>query len=682
MPTINYLEKRPRVACDIEVLPNFFAIGFRNVDDGRTVKISMFEDEALDRKRIASIVRNNRLYTFNGNGFDMPILALAMTGATCAELKRASDEIILTNLRSWQFFDKYEVTLPDFLDHIDLMEVAPAAAQRFSLKKYAGTMHSRTMMEFEHDFNQPLDEDQVADCLSYLDNDLEVTCELVQELTPQLALRSKISADHNFDFRSKSDAQCGEAVVKLLVEKRTGKRLYKPDIKPGLFNYTAPAYIEFQTPYMQKVLSDVLRSPFRVKSDGYVLMPDVLEKRDIVIGNGVYRMGIGGLHSSESKVSHHSTPTVKLKDRDVTSYYPFLMIRSGREPANMRGHFRAIFQSLVNERVAAKKAGDKSKAESLKIFINGLFGKTGSPYSIVYSPEMMIQTTISGQLSILMLIEAMELSGFQVVSANTDGFVTLVPDDRAWLFEAIIFDWECASGLLTEETVYESLHSRDVNNYLALYRNKDGSLGVKRKGAYSPSGRGIPGGFGLKKTPDCEICSEAAIAFLMHGTPVETTVRNCQDIRKFVTVRLVTGGAQKDGKPIGKNVRYYYADDNPGPLTYLNNGNRVPSSEGAEPCMVLPDELPGNIDYERYEREAYAILDDMGVDVPDPTLVGRSGFVLGHRDDQKTVHTVDAATGVALCGADRKSRRDSWVEVEDVGEEMRGCAKCRRAGDL
>lgn len=679
---IDYLANRPRVALDIEVLPNFFAIGFRNVDDGRTVKISMFEDEQLDRKRIAKIVRNNRLYTFNGNNFDMPILALAMTGATCEELKRASDEIVLTNLRSWQFFDKYDVSLPDFLDHIDLMEVAPAAAQRFSLKKYAGTMHSRTMMEFEHDFNQPLDEDQVEDCLSYLDNDLEVTCDLVQELTPQIALRSQLSAQYNLDFRSKSDAQCGEAVVKLLVEKQTGKRLYKPDIKPGLFNYVAPAYIKFKTPQMQQVLSDVLRSPFRVKSDGYVLMPEVLEKRDIVIGKGVYRMGIGGLHSNESRATHYSGNGKTLKDRDVTSYYPYLMIRSGKEPANMRGMFKTIFESLVTMRVAAKRAGDKSKAESLKIFINGLFGKTGSPFSIVYAPEMMIQTTITGQLSILMLIEEAELNGFQVISANTDGFVTLVDDDRAWLFDALIFEWECVSGLMTEETVYSSVHSRDVNNYLAFYKQKDGTLGVKRKGAYAPSGRGIPAAFGLKKTPDCEICSEAAIAFLRDGVSVEETVRNCQDIRKFVTVRKVTGGAVKNGEAIGKNVRYYYADDNPGPLLYATNGNRVPDSEGAEPCMTLPDELPGNIDYERYEREAYAILDDMGVDVPDPVLRGRRGFVLGHREDQKTVHTINAATGVALCGATRPSRRDLWVEVDEVVDGMRSCAKCRKAGDL
>ena len=325
----------------------------------------------------------------------------------------------------------------------------------------------------------------------------------------------------------------------------------------------------------------------------------------------------------------------------------------------------------------------QTETETKKIAANGSYGKLGSPFSILYAPELLIQTTMTGQLSLLMLVEQFELAGFHVLSANTDGIVTKVPRKDRWLFTAIIFDWECASGLTTEENFYKSIHSRDVNSYVAIAVDSvSGKLKAKRKGAYTASGRGFPGAAGLKKTPDCEICSEAAIDFLISGTPAEDTVRNCQDIRKFVTVRKVTGGAVKNGQAIGKNVRYYYADDNPGPLLYATNGNRVPDSDGAEPCMVLPDELPDNIDYDRYVREAYAILDDMGLSVPDPSLFGRKGFVLGHRDDQKTVHTIDAATGVALCGAVRKSRRELWVEVPRVADDMRSCARCRKAVGL
>ncbi len=710
---IDYLAKRPEAVCDTECFPNYWSIGFRT-SEGRQKVFELFDGTPLDKPAIARVFKSFRVFTFNGIAYDMPMILYAMKGATNDELKTLNDELIVGGLKHWQAFDKYGLEIPDFVDHVDLWNVAPSAAQMAGLKKYAGMMHSKTMRDLPYSPDHVLAPREIEHVRSYHGNDLQVTDELRDEMGPQLALRAQISAKYGIDFRSKSDAQCGEAVIKHLVEKRVGKRIYKPDIKPGPFFYVAPAYVKFKTPYMQQMLGELLRAPFVVRRDGYVEPPAMFGKKKgkddtamvndgetyeggsaIIIGDGVYKMGIGGLHSQESKVTYLPQPGVRIVDRDVRGYYPRLMINSGFEPDNMKGHFREILLSMVTTRDTEKelsqnfkltpiaRAIHKSNSESLKIFTNGIFGKTGSPYSIVYAPRMMIQTTVTGQLSILMLIEDMVLNGFKVISANTDGFVTLVPDEKRWLFEALVFDWECTTTLETEEAVYRSLHSRDVNNYLAIKVPEAGeefsvNRHVKRKGAYAPSGRGIPAAMGLKKTPDVEVCSEAAIAFLLDGTPVQSTVRNCQDIRKFVTVRTVKGGGQKNDETIGKVVRYYYADDNPGPITYISSGNRVPSSEGAEPCMELPDELPRNIDYAWYEREALAILDDMGVDVPDPTLAGRKGFVLGRRDDQKTLHTIDASTGIALCGAQRTSRRDNWIEHKSVPEGMRDCAKCRK----
>ncbi len=101
---IDYLAARPKAALDIECLPNFFAIGFRDAETKKRALIWTFEDEQpLDRPRIARLVRHYRLYTFNGINYDMPMMALAMTGATCEELKAASDDIILGGLKHCQF---------------------------------------------------------------------------------------------------------------------------------------------------------------------------------------------------------------------------------------------------------------------------------------------------------------------------------------------------------------------------------------------------------------------------------------------------------------------------------------------------------------------------------------------------------------------------------------------------
>jgi hypothetical protein len=254
----------------------------------------------------------------------------------------------------------------------------------------------------------------------------------------------------------------------------------------------------------------------------------------------------------------------------------------------------------VARRLAAKHAGDKVTADALKITINGSFGKFGSKWSKLYSPDLLIQTTITGQLALLMLIEALESEGIAVVSANTDGVVIKCPVARAAMMEFVVWEWEQATGFETEATRYRAIYSRDVNNYLAI--KPDGSW--KAKGAYAPAG--------LQKNPTNEICTAAVVKFLIDGTPVEDTIRACTDIRKFVTIRQVKGGAVKGEQFLGKAVRWYYAAGATGTINYKVNGYTVARSQGAKPLMDLPAEFPADVDFDWYIREARTILTDIG----------------------------------------------------------------------
>lgn len=242
----------------------------------------------------------------------------------------------------------------------------------------------------------------------------------------------------------------------------------------------------------------------------------------------------------------------------------------------------------------------KTKSDSLKICLNGTFGKTSNKYSTLYAPEFMIRTTITGQLTILMLIEALERYGIPVVSANTDGIVIKCPRDKRDALELIVERWEKHTGLKTEETVYKALYSRDVNNYIAV--KEDGS--AKAKGVYGP--------VTLSKNPQNPICAEAVITYLTKGVPVEETVHECKDITKFLTLRTVNGGAIKDGEKIGKAIRWYYAEGVTGAIHYETNGNTVPRSEGAKPLMDLPDRFPADVNYDWYIRECEEILMAVG----------------------------------------------------------------------
>lgn len=258
-----------------------------------------------------------------------------------------------------------------------------------------------------------------------------------------------------------------------------------------------------------------------------------------------------------------------------------------------------------------------------KTALNGTFGKLFSRYSIFYAPEFGIAVTIGGQLSLLMLIERLELAGIRVISANTDGVELSIPFGREWMADSIIKWWQELTGLVLEDKNYLALYSRDVNNYISL--QFDGS--VKRKGVFGESG------VLNNKHPDVDICSDAVVAFLSTGKPLRDTIVECQDVRKFVRVRGAKGGAvwfrpaqdrvvedttQPKGKALiggvymGRAVRWYYARDS---QDYILDGaslNKVAGSDGARPVMELPDHLPSDIDYHYYVTVAEKMLDDIG----------------------------------------------------------------------
>jgi len=187
------------------------------------------------------------------------------------------------------------------------------------------------------------------------------------------------------------------------------------------------------------------------------------------------------------------------------------------------------------------------------------------------------------------------------VSANTDGVVSKCPTSKLNTLNDIVMAWEFVSGLETEETRYDALYSRDVNNYLAI--KPDGY--IKTKGTYATTG--------IAKNPNSTICVDAVVEYLTNGVPIEQSITNCLDVRKFLTVRQVKGGAEYDGQYLGKAVRWYYAAGETRFISYKNNGNKVARSDGARPLMELPESLPSDIDYPWYIAEAKDILADVGV---------------------------------------------------------------------
>lgn len=245
----------------------------------------------------------------------------------------------------------------------------------------------------------------------------------------------------------------------------------------------------------------------------------------------------------------------------------------------------------------------KTQASTLKICANGTYGKLGSKYSVMYSPDLLAQTTLTGQLSLLMLIERMEKVGAKVVSANTDGIVVLAPKALEPEIEQVVFDWELDTSYELERNDYAALYSRDVNNYIAV--KTDGS--VKRKGVFAEPG--------LSKNPAYVIVADAVAEHVSGQGNYEQAIRSCRDIKKFVMVRTVNkGGAVWRGEHLGKAVRFYKSTDVDADeaIRYADDDYKVPTSDACRPIMELPDEFPTDVDFDWYVTEAEKTLKGMG----------------------------------------------------------------------
>lgn len=608
--------KRERLIYDIECYPNYFLIAFQGMETG---KVLCFETDSVlspsDRKKLEWVMQNFLTVGYNSNNFDNVLTTLAVAGKKVQDFMYATEAIILEGLRGYEVLRTFKVKAVEY-NHIDLIEVAPLRA---SLKIYGGRVHTNRMQDLPFPPGTVLSQEQIDIVRWYCVNDLRTTKDLYLKLDDQIHLREEMSSEYGIDLRSKSDAQIAEAVISHEMTLMNGSKPRRPEIAPGtMYRYNIPNFIGYQSDLMRWVLSTVQNAMFVVGQDGAIMMPPELADLKITIGFQTYKLGIGGLHSTEKCQAVRANDQYLIEDRDVTSYYPFIILNQGLYPQHLGPNFLRVYRSLVDRRLAAKNGAkvakqqgnatlarkSKKDADSLKIVINGSYGKLSSMWSALYAPQLQIQTTITGQLALLMLIEVFELRGIHIVSANTDGIVIYCPRDREQEMNDLVKWWEGITKFETEGTRYRAVYSRDVNNYIAVYEKPSGEDYVKTKGSYSKAG--------LSRNPTNEICIDAIEALLVHGTPVTTTVYNCKDIRKFVSVRKVKGGAVKDGEYLGGSIRWYYASGIEGAIIYAASGKKVPKSDGAKPLMTLPDEFPSDVNYDWYVEETFSMLADLG----------------------------------------------------------------------
>lgn len=355
--------KRPIAFYDTECFPNYWLLKFK-LRTGQIYSFRLHSGESFNPQesaRMRLLFDSYCTVSFNGNYYDVPMISAALAGYTANQLKWLNDRIIVEKAKPW------DLGLPDWkpIDHIDTMEVAPGAG---SQKQYAGRIHYRTMRDLPYDPGHHLNESEIIEVDNYCENDLGQLEALFDELAPQIAQREALGLRYGLDLRSKSDAQVAEAVLKKRCEHATGMRIYKPQIDWNLkFRYKTPEFITYQMPQLQRALELVKESIFKLGPNGTVEMPPQLEGLLITIGNSTYKIGIGGLHSQEKTICHKSDENFIIRDNDVASYYPRLILNSGEWPSALGQAFLQEYEAIINERLLAKRTSKKVQLEILKL---------------------------------------------------------------------------------------------------------------------------------------------------------------------------------------------------------------------------------------------------------------------------------------------------------------------------
>lgn len=612
---------------------------------------------------------NDENYTwvgFNSEKFDS-VITSAVVGwdMTPHDAKEIAQQIIQQRLQPFQIYRAGYLQAPPFDDtkkegrwakdeevsrHIDLFNVAPGV--KTSLKVYMGRMNALTLQDLPYHHDDEIDTPKKRKVVEdYCGNDIAGTLSLFNMLKSELELRRDLSERFKINLMSKSDAQMAEAIFKKELDLPKASAHPPPSVW-----YRTPGIIKTKNKVLLDLIARTEDWEFEInQSNGQPVQPDWMKDGLIGINDGRYKFGLGGLHSAhDTQLYVVSDDEWIIEDIDATSYYPYTILKCGFVPrmsGNKGEEFLALYEKFLRMRIDAKRAGNKKVANSLKILLNGTFGKLGEMFSRLYAPDLMLGTTITGQLNELTLIDDIEkIKNATVLSANTDGIMVRYKRADQEKIRKVFAANSKRTGYEYEVTPYAWVALRDVNNYIAM--TTDGV--VKAKGAFNDvdSKPDL-----LKSHRNFPIIPKAALAYLKDGTPVEKTVAASKDIKDFVS--MANGDGQSGGiqtvkitefddwieiedrvwenhlgkqvkrksrppayegpvpgseERIGRIVRWYISTKKDLPAIRTVNGLRqVPLTENGRVCMTLPPALPNDVNKNWYIDRAKDALRSMGV---------------------------------------------------------------------
>ena len=443
----------------------------------------------------------------------------------------------------------------NYFDSMDLLTMMFSSKLRVGLKEMQLTMKYPNVQEYEGDFNDYVTKDDIEKIIQYNINDVESTTSLFNTLSNkgEIDLRLFIEQEYGFNALSMDSVKFGETILakkvceELNIDKKQLEQMRSPMDMIPLKDVILPI-IQYKNPILQKVLEDMKTQVVTSKErKGY--------ENKFVISNMRYSVGVGGIHSINTPEIFVPKKDEYIGHLDVASMYPSFIVQYGWFPTHLGKAGLDVYTQIYHERIHAKHSGQKLKNLALKLVLNSVTGKMQQETSWMYDPKSVFKIRINGQLVLLMLVDRLLERDCKIIQVNTDGVMFIAKKDRESDIMESVSELEQLTKLSFEADRYEAFYQYAVNDYFGV---KDGFSSTKDEELIEKKGMFITKpvlGKGLSPV----IIPKAVINYFLYNIPLETTIRECNDIYDFVMGQRVSKQfkVEYNNKYITRINRYY-----------------------------------------------------------------------------------------------------------------------------
>lgn len=449
---------------------------------------------------------------FNNKHYDNQLIRAMACGASPELVKQINDFIIVEDRNGWEHYFLKQNRF--WFDSFDLMDDTQDGT---SLKHIEAHLFL-PIVESSVDFNikRPLTPKEIEETIFYCKYDVKATAKF-------LTLRKNY-----LDCKISLGAMCATPLPPKKALYFTNARLTA--------KYLDATYVqrydgrEYEYPPNLRVDSIPTEIKLFFEQIRNTSIPDgelFKRKLKISINDCPCKYAWGGVHGSLTKYHEKATADRVIQNRDVGSLYPSLLDLYNYISRNCADPNK--YRNTKNERLAAKRKGDKKTANTLKTPLNVVSGGMDQPTNPLYDPKMARSMRISGQLFLTdLVIELLEkCPSLKLINFNTDGVMYSVDKAELPLVDEICEAWEKRTMFELETDDIRECWIKDINNLMFVKTNGD----IKTVGGYLNYGISEKGAWSINN--DYTIVKDAVIAYFAYGTPIEDTIYGCDDIFKF-----------------------------------------------------------------------------------------------------------------------------------------------------